>query len=209
MNDSDGNLDKLENRRKEAVFDAALDAFGRKGYRHARTDEIAHDAGMSKGLLFYYFGTKQALYLKTAEWLTARVESIVLDEDFWRIDDFFELMLYLTRACRTVVEKFPAAVNFSLGLFYPEHRDASRGLADWFSRQTDAMLDRYLVNVRLDKFRDDVDPRHVMDMLVWLADGWLHQRRSRGQRIDLAAMAQEMEAWCEMLRTWSYKEEYL
>lgn len=48
-----------------------------------------------------------------------------------------------------------------------------------------------------------------MELLAWLTDGWLHQRRMAGKRADLAALCEEMEEWCAMLRSWLYKEEYL
>ena len=36
--------------------------FGGADYRHAVTDDIAAYAGISKGLLFHYFGNKRGLY---------------------------------------------------------------------------------------------------------------------------------------------------
>jgi AcrR family transcriptional regulator len=53
-------------RRKEArpqeITDAAFSVFSEKGYASARVDEVATRAGVSKGLLYLYFRTKEELF---------------------------------------------------------------------------------------------------------------------------------------------------
>lgn len=52
-------------RRKEArpdeLIDAALDLFVEKGFSATRIEEVAHRAGVSKGTLYLYFPSKEAL----------------------------------------------------------------------------------------------------------------------------------------------------
>lgn len=54
-------------RRKEArpgeIVQAAFDVFSEKGFAAARLDDIAARAGVSKGALYLYFETKEALFL--------------------------------------------------------------------------------------------------------------------------------------------------
>jgi TetR/AcrR family transcriptional regulator len=53
-------------RRKDArpgeLLDAALALFVEKGYAATRVEEVAHQAGVSKGTLFLYFDSKEALF---------------------------------------------------------------------------------------------------------------------------------------------------
>jgi AcrR family transcriptional regulator len=44
------------------MINAALKVFALNGYKHASTDDIVTEAGISKGLLFHYFGSKLGLY---------------------------------------------------------------------------------------------------------------------------------------------------
>lgn len=44
------------------MINAALKVFALQGYRHASTDEIVREAGISKGLLFHYFTSKLGVY---------------------------------------------------------------------------------------------------------------------------------------------------
>jgi AcrR family transcriptional regulator len=49
--------------RMHELLDAALQVFATQGYRHARVDDVAEAAGVTKGAIYYYFDTKEALLL--------------------------------------------------------------------------------------------------------------------------------------------------
>ena len=48
--------------RPQEITAAAFEVFAEKGYARARVQEVAARAGVSKGLLYLYFETKQALF---------------------------------------------------------------------------------------------------------------------------------------------------
>ncbi|MCJ1688522.1 TetR family transcriptional regulator [Rathayibacter sp. VKM Ac-2927] len=48
--------------KKRDLLDAALKVFAARGLAGARVDQIAHTAGCSAGLLYTYFGSKEALF---------------------------------------------------------------------------------------------------------------------------------------------------
>ncbi len=61
----------LRRRRKEArpgeLLEAALEVFTEHGFAAARLDEIAHRAGASKGTIYLYFESKEALFKAAVE----------------------------------------------------------------------------------------------------------------------------------------------
>jgi AcrR family transcriptional regulator len=59
------------------LLDAARDVFGRRGYGSASLEEIAEEAGFSRGALYHHFESKEALFLALLdERLTERVNEI-------------------------------------------------------------------------------------------------------------------------------------
>jgi len=52
----------LKKEKQDRMINAALKMFALHGYRHASTDDIVREAGISKGLLFHYFGSKLGVY---------------------------------------------------------------------------------------------------------------------------------------------------
>jgi AcrR family transcriptional regulator len=56
-------LERRPDARMQELLDAALQVFARKGYRTARLDDVAEAAGVTKGAIYHYFDTKEALLL--------------------------------------------------------------------------------------------------------------------------------------------------
>ncbi|HEX8667764.1 MAG TPA: TetR/AcrR family transcriptional regulator, partial [Allosphingosinicella sp.] len=52
---------RMREEAREAILAAAMDVFGERGFGGATTAEVAAAAGVSKGLVFNYFPTKDAL----------------------------------------------------------------------------------------------------------------------------------------------------
>lgn len=57
-----GKFFDLKKEKQDRMINAALKMFALHGYRHARTDDIVREAGISKGLLFHYFESKLGVY---------------------------------------------------------------------------------------------------------------------------------------------------
>lgn len=49
--------------RKQQIYEAAIACFGRQGYHLTKMDDIAAEAGLSKGSLYWYFDSKKALFI--------------------------------------------------------------------------------------------------------------------------------------------------
>lgn len=202
-------FENLPEDRQEAIVHAAVETFGMNDYKNASTDTIAHKAGISKGLLFFYFKNKSDLYLYLMERIMNKVEAAVVDEQFYAIDDFFELFRYAAHSKRSTLEKFPYLLEFSVRAFYPQHRDIKHTMNGWTQRQIDHMFERYFSHVDFSKFREDVDPKYVVNMIIWIADGYLHQQLSLGRRINMDDLMDEFERWLVMFKGYAYKRGYL
>lgn len=57
--------------RRQALLNAALDEFFERGFTAARMDDIARRAGLSKGTLYLYFDSKDALFIALIETVAA------------------------------------------------------------------------------------------------------------------------------------------
>ncbi len=82
-------------RRKEdrlaEITKAALAAFAEKGYAATRVDEVAKRAGVSKGLLYLYFKTKEDLFKAVIRsFLSPRIDALIsnIEETELSAEDF-------------------------------------------------------------------------------------------------------------------------
>ena len=71
--------------REQLILDVAGQVFARGGYHDASMEEIAHVAGVSKPMLYAYFGSKEGLYLAyvhlTGRELVGRLQAAAQRED--------------------------------------------------------------------------------------------------------------------------------
>src|SRR5690554_1537972 len=65
---------KLEPSKQKQILRAALKEFAQHGYAQASTNTIVKEAGISKGMLFYYFTSKQDLFNYLVEYVLDHVE---------------------------------------------------------------------------------------------------------------------------------------
>lgn len=70
---------RRKEQRPQEITAAAFDVFADKGYAGARVDEVARRAGVSKGLLYRYFETKQDLFKAVVRSVVIRRVDTLLD----------------------------------------------------------------------------------------------------------------------------------
>ena len=67
--------------RRAQLLRLGVDLFARDAYDALTTDAIASEGGISKGLLFHYFGSKRGFYVATIEHVAQLLlDRVVLDQ---------------------------------------------------------------------------------------------------------------------------------
>jgi AcrR family transcriptional regulator len=77
--------------RPQEITEAALAAFAEKGYAATRVDDVAKRAGVSKGLLYLYFKTKEDLFKAVIRsFVVPRIEALtaIIDSSEMSAEDF-------------------------------------------------------------------------------------------------------------------------
>ncbi|MDO4293942.1 MAG: TetR/AcrR family transcriptional regulator [Eubacteriales bacterium] len=102
----------LKQEKQDRMINAALKVFAGSGYKHASTDDIVKEAGISKGLLFHYFGSKIGLYGFLFDY-SARFMLLELSREVSRSElDYFELVRQMERARMQVMKLYPYMQQF-------------------------------------------------------------------------------------------------
>jgi AcrR family transcriptional regulator len=58
---------KIVEDRREQIIDAAMHVFAQKGFTKATNKDVAREAGITPGLIYYYFESKEALLMAIVE----------------------------------------------------------------------------------------------------------------------------------------------
>lgn len=104
----------LGKEKQDRMINAALKVFAENPYRHASTDTIVQNAGISKGLLFHYFGSKIGLYTFLFDYSVKYMlfeydHAIPKDEK-----DYFAIRKDMEKAKLNVLRNYPYMAQFIL-----------------------------------------------------------------------------------------------
>ncbi len=198
----------LPQAKQSQIVNAAIRVFGGADYRHAVTDDVAACAGISKGLLFHYFGNKRGLYRYAFESCLRFISSATnraLPEGKM---DFFAITLQCERAKLDVMKRYPHVYAFIMRAYYEEDEDVADVVQplrlSWTSRSVDALLPR----IDETKFREGIDPAQALRTLVYCAEGFMLMKRREGALSDPDRLVEGFDQTLGLLKRSFYKEEY-
>ncbi len=104
----------LKKEKQDRMINASLKVFASNGYKHASTDDIVTEAGISKGLLFHYFGSKLGLYTflydYSVRFMKLELTRGVLDPD--NTKDYFQLRKQIEFSKMQVLKNYPYMQQF-------------------------------------------------------------------------------------------------
>ncbi|MCI8416287.1 MAG: TetR/AcrR family transcriptional regulator [Lachnospiraceae bacterium] len=199
----------LPEEKQLSILRAATEVFAKYEYKKASTDLIASKAGVSKGLLFYYFHNKKDLYLTVYEYVKQIITEGVADSRLLEITDFFELITYATMKKIRILAENPYIVEFSVRSFYSDKEEISGDLKAKSKEGIEQNYRQYFTNIDFNKFKETINPFEIFKMMVWLVDGYIHERQMSNEPLCLDAIDKAFARWTEMFKQLAYKEEFL
>lgn len=163
----------IDKDKQERILDAAYKEFSEKGYKQASTNQIAKDAEIGKGTLFYYFTSKEELFLDLIEEAFKIADEQYLSKVNFDETDFFNRLRQTSELKWSVYQKYPFALNFMAQVFInmdeyelPERLVSKRKKAEktWGNILTK--------NIDFTKFRDDLPHEMSFNFIRWTIEGY-------------------------------------
>ena len=97
-------FEEIRQRSMAAIKQAALELFAHQGYHSTSISNIAQEAGISKGLMYNYFASKEALLIEIIEDAVAMGDWLI-HEALEIEGSGFDKLAYLTRTTMAFVKK--------------------------------------------------------------------------------------------------------
>jgi AcrR family transcriptional regulator len=146
-------------RTRRRILDAATAEFARAGLGGARVDRIAARSRANKRMLYYYFGSKEALFLAALEESYARIRSAERDLDLEHSDPREALRRLVDFTWRYFVEnpEFMTLLN-SENLHKGRHVKRSRRVREMHSPLVETLRAILRRGERAGLFRRGLDP---------------------------------------------------
>jgi AcrR family transcriptional regulator len=144
---------------RTSILEAATTEFARHGLGGARVDRIAERAGANKRMLYYYFGSKEDLFLAVLEAAYERIRSAERELDLEHADPREALKRLVEFTWRYSLEhpEFQSLLN-SENMYKGHHLQRSRRVHRLHSPLVDTLRDILRRGERLGLFRRGIDP---------------------------------------------------
>lgn len=162
----------LEPDKRQRIIDAALGEFAEKGYDRASTNTIAANAKIGKGMLFYYFGSKEDLFDFLCEYAIEFIRREFLDEFDANTGDFIERQRRLATAKRRAMEKKPLLFALFVSFYGPKNSEYAAKYSDTLSAYRAEFAKKLYDNIDLSLFCANIDPMNAIQYITWLLDGY-------------------------------------
>lgn len=193
----------LKKEKQDRMINAALKVFSAGGYKHASTDDIVREAGISKGLLFHYFGSKLGLYSFLFDY-SVRFMKLELTGGVPSSErDYFEIRRQMEYAKMQVLKNYPYMQQF---LDRCRFEDVSEALLAT-ERQKNVLSDIQAVlknQSDRSRFRKEVDYEKLDQMLTYTLDG-LMDARFQDASFHPDMFYEETCAYLDMMKKLSYR----
>ena len=157
------------------IVDAMRASVAERGTAGSTFDEVARAAGVSRGLLHYYFGTKERLLVEVVR-RDCDVRMAALDAALAQAQTAEDFIAVLVASLEDVVRNDPGFVTllFELFVLSRRHRDVAAEFSELLSRPRAQVAALLRAKEAEGVLHLGAEPEAVVDVLLSLADGiWL------------------------------------
>jgi TetR/AcrR family transcriptional regulator len=206
------NFERIAAEEQARILDACIEEFAQHGYAVASTNAIVKRAGIPKGTLFYYFGSKKDLYLYVLDGAVTRFV-----EAFDRLAgelpaDLFERLLHRGRTRMRFVVEHPRLYRLFFNAFMHTPDDLQTEMAPRYAAYAAASRERLLEGLDFTLFRDDIDIDQAIELVNLVLEGIANrympalQRHSPQEALEMVErLTVETRQYFEMLKKGMYK----
>lgn len=198
----------LPTEKQNTIINAALKCFGANGYKKTSVSDVAAAAGISKAMVFHYFGTKKSLYFYLINLCGNIFMNEINDKFDSTIYDFFERIRLSTSIEISIMKKHPDIPSFLTSVYFENDEEVRDDIKAILSQGDDFRNKIAFDGMDYSKFKEGTNLKLFMKMLLWLADGYANQMKNN-PGIDLDELFKEFDECLDMLKNNFYKEEYL
>lgn len=180
---SDGQPRELAGDKAQRIVEAMRLSVGERGAAASTFDHVAREANVSRGLLHYYFGTKEQLLVEVVRRETearlAGLESALADAHSQA-----EIVAVLLASLQDAIENDPGYYTLVFELFTAARHqpEIQRELGELFGRTRVHLAEVLAAKQRAGDVQLDDDPEAVAAVLFALGDGVALQSLTQPQR---------------------------
>ena len=198
-----------EDSKRQSILNAAIFEFC-SGYEKASTDAIVKSAGVSKGLLFHYFGTKKKLYLYAYEYAIQIVMAEFYDLINYNEGDILQRLKQIALLKMDLMQKYPMIFNFIAHASFPDSKDLKSNIMELRDKITNDVYPKLFCDIDRTLFREDIDVDTAISTIFFTIEGYAQGKANPNKTTadyysEYAGYLCDLERYLQLFRMSFYK----
>lgn len=165
-------FEKLSDAKKEKIIKSSMEVFAEKGYENASTNDIIKKAGISKGILFHYFGNKKNLYLYILDKTLERAVEKINTGNGTASSDLFERISATGMMKLRLALEEPLIYRMIFTTFINTPDPIKEAVQDRYKKLYGVAMKMFFDGLDLSKIRSGVDPNKAIEVILLFLEGY-------------------------------------
>ncbi len=203
----EGVLKAVDQEKLDRILNSAMKEFSSQPFQKASTNKIVEDAGISKGLLFHYFGNKEKLFAYLEKFSFKVIEDGIVNELDWDNADILLRLKEVSMIKLNIIQKYPYLNDFSLRLFKDQTIEEIMHRNPNFPLELYSQV--YTRNIDFSLFKDGLDVEKALNIIKWTMEKFSEELRWKiehgSMEFDQTIVERELNMYIDMLKTSFYK----
>lgn len=198
----------MEQEKRNRLIECAMKEFT-KGYALANMDELVKEAGISKGLLFHYFGTKKGVFLFLFKYalsvINREYEKVIVESG-----DFLENIWTVSKLAVDLSFQYPVVYGFLTKSYFSIDDVFPEGLPKDVTSSSDTLLKKIQESSSKSMFKADIDYKKSQNIILWTMNGFIESLFTYGTDIEAYQShyencMKELDEYLQLLRKLLYR----
>lgn len=197
--------------KKEHILMTALQEFSEKGYDGASTNLIVQRAGVSKGLLFHYFGNKRNLYLATFEMCFEKMLPYFNHKFLHVSSNIIERIMEISLLKLKIAMEQPLMHSFLTAAYIEAPEEVRDEIKTRYEQLTAQYMPYVLENIDYSLFKEDINREKALELIMIVLDAITekyiktYKKTEKKGTLILKDFVDELEDYLILLKHGIYK----
>ncbi len=186
-------FESLPQDKKQKIIDACIAEFAANGYDRASTNAIVQNAGISKGALFYYFGSKKDLFLYIFNYSIEKLMKYYYEVKDMQPADAIERLTWYTKLKLKVFLKEPVMSKLIVDTVTNMPEELRVELEDMVRGMYATYLPMMMGNIDDSNFREGVDKKRAVEIISIFIDGYTEKYLKAARKLSYEAVINDLD----------------
>lgn len=202
----------MDSGKKDKIINAAIKEFAMYPYEKASTNNIVKNAGISKGLLFHYFGNKKDLYEKLIEFVLNKLSNEIAAKIDWQESDIFERIKAMFILKMKISHIYPNMFDFIAKVLSQKNTSTVAEISNVYKKYgvdiQGVFGDIYTKNIDFSLFKNPSTIDKSINIIRWTMEKYTEENFLKSESlkiIDYEEISAELDIYISILKKTFYK----